>query len=115
MKRLIAILFFLSSLLPVVAQDIKRNPENLTLTLAMIANSGYPAQYIFVINGVVAYKSVEDLKNYLKSLPKGSTLTWSPGCCRFGNEPLLSSKEDMKKFIEFCDSIGIKLILIPSG
>jgi len=102
-------------ILSLVAQEIKRKPENLTMTLAWIADAGEPKQYIFVINGVVAYKTVEGLKSHLKDLPKNSRLTWEPGCCRIGNEPLLGSQEEMKKFKEFCESIGIKFILVPSG
>jgi len=85
------------------------------MTLAWIADAGEPKQYVFVINGVVAYKTVAGLKKYLKDLPKDSTLTWSPGCCRIGNEPLLGSKEEMKKFKDFCESNSIKFILMPSG
>jgi hypothetical protein len=85
------------------------------MTLAWVADAGEPKQYIFVINGVVAYKTLERLQKYLKDIPKGSSLTWAPGCCLIGNEPLLGSNEEMKKFKEFCESVGIKFTLIPSG
>jgi hypothetical protein len=96
-------------------RDAQHKPENLTMTLARIADAGEPPQYVFVLNGVVAYRTVEGLKKHLKGLPKASTVTWAPGCCRIGHEPLLSSQDEMKKFKEFCDSVGIKFILIPSG
>jgi hypothetical protein len=89
--------------------------ENLTMSLARVADAGEPKQYIFVINGVVAYKTLEGLQKYLKDIPKGSSLTWAPSCCRIGNEPLLGSNEEMKRFKEFCESVGIKFTLIPSG
>ena len=63
----------------------------------------------------VAYKTLDGLKNYLKDIPRESTLTWSPGCERFGNEPLIGSQEEMAAFMKFCDSIGIKFILVSSG
>ena len=97
------------------AEEVRRQPENLTLTLAFITDAGEPRQYVFVVNGVVAYKTINGLKKYLKDLPKGSTLTWAPGCIRMGGEPLLNSQEEMKKFKEFCESIGIKFLLVPSG
>jgi len=102
-------------LAPVFALDAKRKPENLTMTLAWIADAGDPKQYVFVINGVVAYKTLDGLKKHLERLPKGSSLTWAPGCCRIDNEPLIGSEEEMRKFVEFCDTIGIKFTLVPSG
>ncbi|NDG72539.1 MAG: hypothetical protein EBY32_14835 [Proteobacteria bacterium] len=98
-----------------IAQDAMPKSENLTMSLARVADAGEPKQYIFVINGVVAYKTLEGLQKYLKDIPKGSSLTWAPGCCRIGNEPLLGSNEEMKRFKEFCESVGIKFTLIPSG
>ena len=115
MKRLLVALVLCGMMLPALAQDAKRKPENLTMTLAWIADAGEPTQHVFVINGVVAYKTLDGLKKYLKELPKDSTLTWAPGCCRMGSEPLLGSPEEMKKFKEFCESIGIKFTLVPSG
>jgi hypothetical protein len=115
MKRLFVVLIFCGMMLPALAQDVKRKPENLTMTLAWIADAGEAKQYVFVINGLVAYKTLDGLKKYLKNLPKDSTLTWAPSCLRMGDEPLLSSKDEMKKFREFCESVGIKFTLVPSG
>lgn len=115
LKRLLIAVFLCGLMAPVFAEDAKPIPENLTMTLAWIADAGEPKQYVFVINGVVAYNTLDGLKTYLKNLPKGSSLTWAPGCCRFGNEPLLGSADEMKKFMEFCESIGITFTLVPSG
>jgi len=117
MKQLLFALVFVlfGTLTPAHAQVGKLQPENLTLTLAMIADAGRPIQYVFVINGVVAYRTLDGLENHLKNLPKGSSLTWAPGCCRIGQEPLINSQEEMKKFKEFCAGIGIKLVIVPSG
>ena len=97
------------------AQDSQRKPEKLTLSLVFMADAGAPNQYVFVVNSALAYKTIDGLKNYLKNIPKGSTLTWAPGCERMGNEPLLSSQDEMLKFKEFCRSIGINFVLVPSG
>jgi hypothetical protein len=115
MKRLLIAMFLCALLAPVFAQDAKPKPENLTMTLAWIADAGDPKQYVLVINGVVAYKTLDGLKKYLKDLPKGSSLTWAPGCCRIGNEPIIGSVDEMKKFKEFCESVGIKFTLVPAG
>lgn len=115
MKQLICVLTILALASPALSQKTERKPETLTMTLAWIADAGEPEQYVFVINGVVAYKTVEGLKKYLMDLPEGSTLTWAPGCSREGNEPLLDSQEEMKKFKDFCKSKGIKFVLVPSG
>lgn len=116
MKRtLLTVILCALSALSAFAQDVKPRHENLTMTLAWIADAGEPKQCVFVINGVVAYKTLDGLKKYLKDIPKGSSLTWAPGCGRIGNEPLIGSADEMKKFKEFCESIGIHFTLVPSG
>jgi hypothetical protein len=104
------------------AQEARRTPEDLTLTLALVHDPGEPipwggppGEWIFVLNGVSGYKTVNGLKSALRELPKGSRLTWDPGCFRIGGEPLLNSAEEMCQFEEFCKSIGIKFVLVPSG
>ena len=54
------------------SQTPERNPENLTLTLAWIADSENTAnkEYVFVVNGLVAYRTLEGLKKYIRGLPK---------------------------------------------
>ncbi len=116
MKRLFVATFLLcGSLFPAQAKDTQQKPEDLTMTLAWIVDGGQPNQYVFVINGHIAYKTIDGLKHHLERLPKDSKLTWSPGCDRFGDEPLLGSEEEMKKFKKFCESIGINFVLVPSG
>jgi hypothetical protein len=87
------------------------------MTLAWIADSKDPGRkpYIFVINSVAAYRTLDGLKEYLRRLPKGSTLTWAPGCFRIGGEPLLSSEQEMRDFKAFCESCGINFVLVLSG
>ncbi len=116
MKRsFIVVMLLCVALFPVLAKTkrARPKPEKLTMTLAWVADAGEPKQYVFVINGVVAYKTLDGLKKYLKDIPKDSTLTWAPGCRQGG--PLLSSKDEMKKFKDFCKLQGIKFTLVPSG
>lgn len=113
MKRLLIAIILSGLLLSGRAQEPQRPPEHLTMTLAWVADAGEPNQYVFVINNVVAYKTVAGLKRYLKNVPKGSTLTWDHGCCRIGSGPELSAPDELKKFEDFCESIGLKLV--PSG
>ena len=114
MKRLLLGVALCAALSPALAQEVTRKPENVTMTLAWIADAGEPEEYVFVVNGLVAFKTLDGLKRYLKNLPKDSMLTWAP-TCRQASGPLLDSEEDMKKFKEFCASIGIKFTLVPSG
>ena len=115
MNRLLYAVLFCIWLAPVFAEDAKPKPENLTMTLAWIADAGEPKQYVFVVNGVVAYQTLDGLKKYLRDLPKGSSLTWAPGCRRIGNEPLIGSAAEMKTFKEFCETVGVKFTLVPAG
>jgi hypothetical protein len=48
-------------------------------------------------------------------MPPGAVLEWSPGCLRRGNEPLLSSEEELENFKRFCAEHGVEFILHPSG
>ena len=110
-------LILLGSLFPVpaFAQDEKPKHDDLTMSQAWIADGTDTNRFVFVVNGVVAFKTVDGLKKYLEGVPKGSTLTWAPGCCRMPDQPLLGSGEEMKKFKEFCEAIGVKFTLVPSG
>ena len=71
-------------------------------------------EFIFVI-GNAGFKSVDALKDFLRSLPPGSNLEWAPGCMRRGNEPLLSSEWEMEEFKAFCAERNINFVLVPSG
>jgi hypothetical protein len=115
MKHLILVSLLTLASLAATSTATARQPDNLTMTLAWVVDAGEPRQYVFVINGVVAFKTIGRLKKYVGELPRGSTLTWNPGCSRMGDEPILSSPKDMKAFKEFCESKGITFVLVPSG
>lgn len=108
MKPLLLAVFLSGIISLALTEEPKRVPANLTMTLAEIADAGEPRQFLFVINGVVAYKTIDGLKKALKDFPAGSKLTWDPGCCRIGDEPLLSSEKAMKDFANYCASIGME-------
>ncbi|MBI1813766.1 MAG: hypothetical protein HYR72_02175 [Deltaproteobacteria bacterium] len=89
------------------------DPPKYRMELVYVFDGDKP-EYLFVI-GNSGFKSVASLKQFLATLPPGSTLEWAPGCERFGGEPLLSSEEDMAAFKSFCAEKQIRFILKPSG
>ena len=90
-----------------------QSPPKYRMELVYIFEPGL-TEFIFVI-GSVGFKSVASLKNYVGSLPPGSTLEWAPGCRRIGGEPLLSSEQEMEEFKAFCADKNVNFILVPSG
>ncbi len=88
-------------------------PAKYTMQLIYIFDSDQ-TEYVLVL-GQSGFRTLEAFKKQVASLPHGSILEWTPGCERFGNEPLLSSESEMDEFKEFCKSKGIKFILVPSG
>jgi hypothetical protein len=97
------------------AQDNGQSPvrPKYELDLVRIIDAD-STEYVFVV-GKVGFKSVASLKRFLSNLPPGSTLEWNPGCRRFGDEPLLSSAEDIEDFRAFCSARKISFILVRSG
>jgi hypothetical protein len=73
-----------------------------------------PTEFMFVI-GNSGFKTVASLERFIAQLPAGTTLRWSPGCERFGDEPLLSSEREMARFVSFCRDHQINFVLVPSG
>src|SRR3954471_14908884 len=92
--------------IPIFSEDPLPKPMKYTMALAWIADAGLPDQYVFILNGRIAFKTVAGFERNLTSLTKGSSLTWDPGCKRMGTKPLLNSEIQMRKFRTFCDSIG---------
>ena len=117
-KTLFQTLFILLLLIfaqPARAQEKgESQPPKYQMELVWIVDDGERREYVFVI-GEVGFKTVDGLKNFIAQLPQGSILEWSPGCKRMGDEPLLSSEEEMYKFKRFCEEHGIEFILHPSG
>jgi hypothetical protein len=62
-----------------------------------------------------ALANVAALRAFLEQQPKGTTVTWDPGCRRLGNEPLLSNEKDLAAFKAFCAAHGIELVIKPGG
>jgi len=61
------------------------------------------------------FRTLSEIKIFIKNLHTGSKIEWAPGCRRLGDEPLLNSESEMKDFKKFCDDNGITLVVIPSG
>jgi hypothetical protein len=87
-------------------------PVRRELQLVYVFDTDKP-EFILVI-GQSGFRSVETLKEHLKTWPPGSELKWAPGCERFGGEPL-SSAEDLAAFKTFLEERQIKFVFIPSG
>jgi hypothetical protein len=98
--------------LSVGSAESRVDPPAYELKLVYVAEE--PIEYLFVV-GNCGFRTVEALKAFLERLPAGSRLTWSPGCIRSGNEPLLSSEHEMEEFQRFCAERGIEFVLVPSG
>src|SRR5262245_38191122 len=81
------------------AQEVEQpqQAQKYRMELVYIFDADSP-EYVFVIGGAIGFKSVASLKKYLSILPPDSVLEWAPGCKRRGNEPLLSSEEEMEAF-----------------
>ncbi len=86
-----------------------------TMSIACFSDtlSSEKREWIFVLGGV-AFRSLDALKEGVSHFPKGSTLTWAPGCKRIGGEPL-ETEAELKAFAEHCAAHGIKFVLVPSG
>lgn len=95
------------------AQEPPLPPQKYELNLIYIFEGKDP-EYVFTV-GNSGFKSVESLRNFLGSVPKGSEVRWAPGCERFGKEPLLSSDKEMASFRKFLEDRGIKFTLVPAG
>ena len=107
MKRLLA------ALIAIFALAASAEPLVYEMRLVYIFET-VPTEHIFVI-GDSGFKTVASLEKFVATLPGGTTLRWSPGCERFGDEPLLSSERDMARFVAFCRAHRVNFILVPSG
>ena len=71
-------------------------------------------EFIFVV-GNAGFKSIASLKDWIKNLPPRTTLEFDMTCRRLGNEPLISSEEEMDDFKNFCKQHNINLVIRPAG
>lgn len=116
-NKILYILCFAGISLSAIAAEKQPEPVDYKLDLVWMADgkTDEKSEYIYTINHSVGFKTIEKLKEYIETLPKGSKLTWAPGCIRMGGEPLLSSEKDMADFQAFCKEQGINLVIIPAG
>ena len=112
-QRPLRILLAAAALLGASSAAPAEPPARYELQLVHIFD-GPKTEHIFVI-GESGFRTVASLKAFLATLPKGTELRWAPGCERFGDEPLLSSEQDLAEFKAFLEQRGIRLVLVPSG
>ena len=100
------------------AQEKESATQTTTYQMQLVwvvdGSEGDRREFMFVV-GSLGFKTVDGLKNFVALLPAGSRLEWSPGCLRMGNEPLLSSTEELEDFQRFCAEHNVEFILHPSG
>ncbi len=84
------------------------------LSLLTLADPG-PQRCIFVVDSSVGYSTVKSLENGIAgTLPPGSTLQWSPSCCRRMSDPSLSAADEDDLRV-FCAKAQIKFVHILAG
>lgn len=115
-KQILCVLAILFSVaLHPQAQENKESPAPPKYRLELVRIiDGESTEYCFVV-GKIGFHSLASFKEFLSTLPPGSILEWDPGCIRYGDEPLLSSREELEDFRAFCSDKKIKFILVPSG
>lgn len=75
---------------------------------------GEHTEFIWAV-GQSGFKSVAALKEFISKLPQGSILEFQSSCRRTGEEPIISSEQELNEFKIFCESHGITLKYIPAG
>jgi hypothetical protein len=98
----------------VAAQGFDEEPLKYKMERVVIFEEDKPAQYVFVLNGSVGFKSVMTLRAFIAKMRPGSIIEWRPPCDVMGEEPLRTEQE-IKDFEAFCKSKKVKLVLLPSG
>ena len=109
------LLMSLPGVLNVHAAGKKKSPPPRRYNLELVyIFEAKPIDFMFVV-GNMRFKSVDSLKEFLSGLAPGSILEWSPGCLRYGGEPLVSSAQQMEDFKAFCATKKIRFIVLPNG
>lgn len=86
----------------------------LSLVRITDAKADYGYEYIFTINNMQGYKTIEGLKQYIANLPRVFTFIWNTGYCRLRNGLLLNSQKEMDAFKVHCET-NIALSVVPTG
>ena len=94
-----------------LAQDpIQKSSSTYRMTSAVLYKTN--ETLLIIANG--AFKSVSDVKDFVTTLPPGSTLEWAPGCRSIKGQ-LLSTKEELLDLSKFCSKRKVKFVQIPAG
>jgi hypothetical protein len=102
------------SFVPKTGQFGTFKPAPLKFELQQIATldpTKHSFEFVIKLGGST-YTSFAELKAAIAKLPKGTEITWAPGCIRMGGEPL---DTHWKEFSALCEKQGIILVVIPSG
>jgi hypothetical protein len=65
--------------------------------------------------GGFAFKTLDSLKTFAATLPRGVSLEWAPSCSPLQATSPLAKAAQMKEFEDFCKEKGIQFVRIPSG
>lgn len=110
MRKLKLISIVLLALLPaLVSAEPPAKAKNLMLDVALIPEENIE---VFEVEGK-RFRTVELLKKYLDQQEAGTTVTWDPGCVRFGDKPLLSTGVEIKSLRSYLEKRGLKFVVIP--
>ena len=109
MKSVAGICLVISALMadPAFAQQ-PANSKKIILEVAWLPASNAE---VFVVEGQ-NFKTVASLKKFLATQPKGTLISWDPGCVRIGDSPLLSSPKEMKEFRLFLEKHKLKFVTL---
>jgi len=99
---------------PVPAESSINKPLTLTMSLIRYAYTASTKHEFVFVMGNMAYRTVAELEKGVERLPRGSKITWAPGCIIRGGEPL-STGPERTKFRDHCEANGVIFSVIPSG
>ena len=94
------------------AKDEKQLKPNIyELQIAQYTDTfGKTPQYVYVV-GADAFRSLDDLKKFIRLIPKGSALEWKPSC----RGPSFLSQQQEEELKVICNIQQVKFVHVPSG
>jgi len=73
----------------------------------------YPGR-IFEV-GEQRFSTLEQFKQFIRTLPRGSTVQWSSGCVRYDSIPLAQSDMSIEAFQDYCNQYGVTFVYSVPG
>ncbi|MES2572784.1 MAG: hypothetical protein V4710_22365 [Verrucomicrobiota bacterium] len=79
-----------------------------------------PLQFRFVVSfpleRMFIVESMETLKQFVDTIPRGATLQWAPSDMRMPNEPpVFASPDEETAFEAYCRERGVRFVHVPAG